>query len=95
MTMCPAKTTWHKRGSTAVISWVVSTPPSERVVVHVRDAGQATPHLEHSPVSLLGAWYAIPRRKLNDSAGPQGRVDASPRIGQDSKNLWRPSAETT
>ena len=25
----------------------------------------------------------------------QGSVDASPSIGQDSKNLWRPSAETT
>ena len=41
-------------------------PPSERVVVHVRDAEQAKPHLEHNPLSLLGACYATPRRKLND-----------------------------
>src|SRR6266849_6070202 len=41
-------------------------PPSERVVVHVRDAGQAKPHLEHNPLSLLGACYATPRRQLND-----------------------------
>ena len=39
-------------------------PPTERVVVHVRDAGQAKPHLEHNPLSLLGACYATPRRKL-------------------------------
>jgi hypothetical protein len=43
-------------------------PPSERVVMHVRDAEQAKPHLEHSPLSLLGACYATPRRKLNDPA---------------------------
>ena len=30
-------------------------PPLERVVVHVRDAGQAKPHLEHNPLSLRGA----------------------------------------
>ena len=30
----------------------------------------------------------------NDTRAQRG-VDASPRIGQDSKNLWRPSAETT
>src|SRR6478672_7947787 len=41
-------------------------PPSERGVVHVRDAEQAKPHLEHNPLSLLGACYATPRRKLND-----------------------------
>jgi hypothetical protein len=41
-------------------------PPSERVVMHVRDAEQAKPHLEHNPLSLLGACYATPRRKLND-----------------------------
>src|SRR3989442_8832693 len=41
-------------------------PPSERVVMHVRDAGQAKPHLEYNPLSLLGACYATPRRKLND-----------------------------
>jgi len=35
-------------------------------VVHVRDAEQAKPHLEHNPLSLLGACYATPRRKLND-----------------------------
>src|SRR5512132_680514 len=41
-------------------------PPSERVVMHVRDAEQAKPHLEHNPLSVLGACYATPRRKLND-----------------------------
>src|SRR5215510_11004429 len=41
-------------------TWLCShqVPPSERVVAHVRDAGQAMPHLEHSPVSLLGTCYA-------------------------------------
>src|SRR5215471_11214848 len=43
-------------------------PPAERVVVHVRGAGQAKPHLEHNPLSLLGTCYATPRRKLNDPA---------------------------
>src|SRR5256885_15471262 len=42
------------------------TPPWERVVGHVRDAGQAKPHLEHNPLSLLGACYATSRRQLND-----------------------------
>ena len=46
-------------------------PPSERVVVHVRDAEQAKPHLEHNPLSLLGACYATPRRKLNDPEFPK------------------------
>src|SRR5262249_61966908 len=41
-------------------------PPTARVVVHVRDAGQAKPHLEHNPFSRLGACDATPRRKLND-----------------------------
>jgi len=44
------------------------TPPSERVVVHVRDAGQATHHLEHNPLSLLRTCYTTPGRKLNDPA---------------------------
>src|SRR5262249_45784004 len=48
------------------------TPPSERVVMHVRDAGQAKPRLEHHPLSLLGACYATPRRKLNDPGRSQG-----------------------
>jgi len=39
-------------------------PPSERVVVHARDAGQAEPHLEHHPLSLLGACSTTPRRQL-------------------------------
>jgi len=30
----------------------------------VGDAGQAKPHLEHNPSSLLGAYHAIPLRKL-------------------------------
>src|SRR5215471_17012547 len=46
-------------------------PPAERVVVHVRGAGQAKPHLEHNPLSLLGTCYATPRRKLNDPATPE------------------------
>src|SRR5213592_3899173 len=46
------------------------TPPWERVVGHVRDAGQAKPHLEHNPLSLLGACYATSRRQLNDPARP-------------------------
>src|SRR6266571_2658234 len=47
-------------------------PPSERVVMHVGDAGQAKPHLEHNPLSLLGACYATPRRKLNDPGATGG-----------------------
>src|SRR5215471_20997268 len=43
-------------------------PPLERVVMHGGDAGQAKPHLEHNPLSLLGACYATPGRKLNDPA---------------------------
>jgi len=35
-------------------------------VAHVGDAGQAKPHLEHNPLSLLGACYATPGRQLND-----------------------------
>src|SRR4029434_5635425 len=42
------------------------TPPWERVVAYVGDARQAKPHLEHSPLSLLGVRHAIPMRKLND-----------------------------
>src|SRR2546430_991099 len=47
------------------------TPPWERVVGHVRDAGQAKPHLEHNPLSLLGACYATSRRQLNDPVAPR------------------------
>src|SRR5262249_36174721 len=47
-------------------------PPLERVVMHGGDAGQAKPHLEHNPLSLLGACYATPGRKLND---PGSRVN--------------------
>src|SRR3954447_13337100 len=51
-------------------TWMCShqAPPSERVVMHVGDAGQTKSHLEHNPLSLLGACYAIPGRKLNDPA---------------------------
>src|SRR2546427_5841787 len=42
------------------------TLPWERVVAHVGDAGQAKSHLEHNPLSLLGARNTIPMRKLND-----------------------------
>src|SRR5438093_13246666 len=41
-------------------------PPSERVVAQVGNAGQAKPHREHNPLSLLGARLATPIRKLND-----------------------------
>src|SRR6516165_6828266 len=44
------------------------TPPLERVVAQVWDAGQAKPHLEHNPLSPLGVCHAIPIRKLNDPA---------------------------
>src|SRR5215470_15668491 len=40
--------------------------PLERVVAHVGDVGQAKPHLEHNPLSLLGTCHATPIRKLND-----------------------------
>src|SRR5205814_5823296 len=53
-------------------------PPSERVVVHVRDAGQAKPHLEHNPLSLLGACYATPRRQLNDPVLRRGELQVLP-----------------
>src|SRR5215471_8626605 len=43
-------------------------PPLERVVAQVGDAGQAKPHLEHNPLSRLGACNATPIRKLNDPA---------------------------
>src|SRR4029453_5541018 len=62
-------------------------PPLERVVMHVRDAEQAKPHLEHNPLSLLGACYATPRRKLNDPdrtstgiASPQHAARAFPSV---------------
>src|SRR5262249_44035844 len=41
------------------------TPPLERVVAQVWDAGQAKPHLEHNPLAPLGVCHAIPIRKLN------------------------------
>ena len=40
--------------------------PLARVVGQVGDAGQAQPHLEHNPLSLLGACHTTPIRKLND-----------------------------
>src|SRR2546423_15500839 len=40
-------------------------PPLARVVALVGDAGQAKPHLEHNPLSLLGTYHATPIRKLN------------------------------
>jgi hypothetical protein len=55
-------------------------PPSERVVMHVRDAEQAKPHLEHNPLSLLGACYATPKRKLNDPGNHTLQVDKVHRI---------------
>src|SRR5262245_34318968 len=50
-------------------------PPLVRVVAHVGDAGQAKPHLEHNPLSLLGTCHAMPLRKLNDPAGHGARLD--------------------
>src|SRR2546423_12700842 len=51
-------------------------PPSERVVAQVGNAGQAKPHREHNPLSLLGARLATPIRKLNDPVGrrPHNRL---------------------
>src|SRR5437867_12195892 len=43
-------------------------PPWVGVVAHVGEAGQAKPHLEHNPLSLLGTCHAMPLRKLNDPA---------------------------
>jgi hypothetical protein len=40
-----------------------------------RDAGQAHPHLEHHPLSLLGAYHATPIRKLNDPDQYVSRLD--------------------
>src|SRR4029450_2154898 len=51
------------------------TPPLERVVAQVWDAGRAKPHLEHNPLSPLGVCHAIPIRKLN---GPAQRHPAVP-----------------
>src|SRR5438876_10919322 len=52
-------------------TWICyhQAPPWVRVVAHVGDAGQAKPHLEHNPLSLLGTCHAMPLRKLNDPAG--------------------------
>src|SRR2546425_2920250 len=49
-------------------TWICyhQAPPWVRVVAHVGDAGQAKPHLEHNPLSLLGTCHAMPLRKLND-----------------------------
>jgi hypothetical protein len=48
-------------------TWMCShqTPPLERGVAQVWEAEQATPHLEHHPLSPLGVCHAIPLRKLN------------------------------
>src|SRR5215475_2120615 len=56
------------------------TPPLVRVVAHVGDAGQAKPHLEHNPLSLLGACSATPRRKLNDPARMRPCLDTKPTL---------------
>src|SRR5215467_6637981 len=56
------------------------TPPLVRVVAHVGDAGQATPHLEHNPLSLLGACSATPVRKLNDPEVARARLDADDQL---------------
>src|SRR2546421_10027176 len=56
-------------------------PPSERVVAQVGNAGQAKPHREHNPLSLLGARLATPIRKLNDPAsGPFPVVNYYPAV---------------
>jgi RNA-directed DNA polymerase len=39
--------------------WYHQAPPWVRVVAHVGDAGQAKPHLEHNPLSLLGTCHAM------------------------------------
>jgi hypothetical protein len=48
--------------------WYHQAPPLVRVVAHIGDAGQAKPHLEHNPLSLLGTCHAMPLLKLNDPA---------------------------
>src|SRR5712691_4852730 len=51
-------------------------PPWVGVVAHVGDAGQAKPHLEHNPLSLLGTCHAMPLRKLNDPGPGRRRLDS-------------------
>src|SRR4029450_13737889 len=46
--------------------WYHQAPPWVRVVAHVGDAGQATPHLEHNPLSLLGPCPSMTLRKPKD-----------------------------
>src|SRR2546430_2462480 len=53
-------------------------PPSERVVAQVGNAGQAKPHREHNPLSLLGARLATPIRKLNDPEALDSLLTAKP-----------------
>src|SRR5215471_5335916 len=43
-------------------------PPWVRGVAHVGDAGEAKPHLEHNPFSLLETCHAMPLRKLHAPA---------------------------
>jgi len=72
-------------------------------VGHVRDAGQAKPHLEHNPLSLLGASYATPRRKLNGPGRTQTALDKLTRLrrrlnrfkhlGETLKKLFSPTLE--
>src|SRR5262249_2749011 len=69
-------------------------PPTERVVVHVRDAAQAKPHLEQNPLSLLGACYATLSGKLNGpgccraciAPATPGQYNALQRRGK--RNAW-------
>src|SRR5215813_9004356 len=68
-------------------------PPWVRVVAHVGDAGQAKPHLEHNPLSLLGTCHAMALRKLNDP-GCQGlAVDTAPAGGADAGQVHMPLPE--
>src|SRR5262249_44942903 len=52
-------------------------PPWERVVAHVRDAGQAKPHHEHNLLSFMGAYNATPIQKLNAPERKRGGATPS------------------
>src|SRR5215475_2439899 len=69
-------------------TWICyhQAPPWVRVVAHVGDAGQAKPHLEHNPLSLLGTCHAMALRKLNDPVHPHRR-EVSPLAR---RVMWQP-----
>src|SRR5262249_11466265 len=72
-------------------------PPLGRVVAHVGDAGQAKPHLEHNPLSLLGTCHAMPLRKLNDPGARYSSLAWWPirPIWLSPRNSWRSASCST